>query len=205
MVYEAREQTELIQNDGRQTPFAGCSHIWRDIGKQFFCLATMAALGLSISAIVLAKREDTRLNKYNGELNSVKNEVQTCYNDSFDRIHKLAKKIDQIDSSLTGLVEETKSSLENKISSVESGMNTRFISIQNQVSDLNTNIDNIQTSFGKFQDSTYEEFSKVWEKFREVEKEIANLPQKCGNVLHHCKRSYVILYSTIVLLLNTLM
>ena len=82
-------------------------------------------------------------------------------------------------------------------------MNTRFISIQNQVSDMNSSIDNVQTGFGEFQDSTNEEFSKVWEKFKEVEKEIANLHKNCGNVSYYHIRNYFI--SSIVLLLNALM
>ena len=82
MANEARGETTLIENDGRQDIFAGCCQFsndnWRRIGKYFYCFATMAALGLSMSAIVLANREDTRLNEYDSELNSVKKEVQSC-------------------------------------------------------------------------------------------------------------------------------
>ena len=128
--------------------------------------------------------------------------METCYNDSYERIQKLATKIDQIDESLEDLIAQTKSTLENKIKSVESGLNTRFLSVQNQVSDMNTNVNKMQTSLGGFEDSTNKGFSKVWGKFKEVDKEIANLPKNCGSLVYCYMKNYVIFYTLIVLLFN---
>ena len=70
MANEARGETTLIENDGRQDIFAGCCQFsndnWRRIGKYFYCFATMAALGLSMSAIVLANRYVSPNNKITG-------------------------------------------------------------------------------------------------------------------------------------------
>ena len=140
------------------------------------------------------------MNQNNNEVDSLKQEVKTCYNDSYERIQELAKKVDQVETSLTNLVHETKSSLESQISNVESGLTTRFISIQNQVSDLNTNINNVQVSLEKLESSSDAEFTKVWAKFKEVEKEIANLPKNCGNGMYNYIRNYVILYIIFYLL-----
>jgi DNA anti-recombination protein RmuC len=163
--------------------------------RKFPCKKTLLILKLTF-------REDTRLSQSDNDLNSLKEEIKTCYNKTNERIQRLATKIDQIDESLKDLIAQTKSSLENKINSVKSELNTKFLSVQNQVSDLNTNVDKMQTSLGGFEDSTNKGFSKVWEKFKEVDKEIANLPKNCGSLVCCYMRNYVIFYALIVLLFN---
>ena len=130
----------------------------------------------------------------------MKAEIKTCYRDTHERIEELARKVDQVETSLIHVVDETKSSLETKINNVESRFTTRFISIQNQVSDLNTNINNVQVSLGKLESSSDAEFTKVWAKIKEMEKEIANLPKNCGNGMYTYIRNYVILYIIFYLL-----
>ncbi len=107
----------------------------------------------------------------------MREEIKTCFNDSYERIQELARKIDEIEKSLEDLITETKSSLENKINNVESGLNTRFISVQNQVSDLNTNVNNMETSLGSFQGTTNAGFVKVWDKLKKSTRKSLTFPR----------------------------
>ena len=135
-------------------------------------------------------RNDTRLNQNNHDLNEIKEKRKTPIN--------------LVEANLKDLIVETKSSLENKINDVEIDLNTRLITIQDQVSDIQTDVNNVKTSFGSFQDSTNKELTKVWVKFKEIDKKIANLP-KTDDTSGSCKRStrsYIAFYSLIFALLN---
>ena len=100
------------------------------------------------------------------------------------------------------LIAETKSSLEKKINDVEIDLNTRVITVQEQVSDLHTDVNNMKTSSGTFQYSTNEKFTDVWAKFKEIKKEIANLPRNYTRNCGSDTRSQVVVYSLILALLN---
>ena len=110
--------------------------------------------------------------------------------------------IDQIEENLKDLMQNTKRTLQDKINSVEIGLNTRAISMQNQVWDLNTNFNNMEISLGSYESSSNKHFSQVWAKFKEVDKEIANLPKNRGNSVYHQMHRSDLFCSVIVLLFN---
>ena len=134
-------------------------------------------MNLSIAFFKILLRNETRLNQTNHDLNEIKEEIKTGYNGSYEEIKELEKKIDQVEKSLKDLIAETNSSLQNKINDVKIDSNTRLITVQDQVSDIQTDVNNMKMNFGSFQDSTNNKFTKVWAKFNEIDKEIANLPK----------------------------
>ena len=154
----------------------------------------------SVTKLITFYRDHKKLDENEGELDSVRQEINTCWNDSYERIQELASQIDIIDASLNDLIAQTKSTVENKINSVKSSLTSRIIIVQNQVSDMNTNVDDVQTGLGNFEDSTNNEFSKVWKKFKEVDKEIANLPQNSGSIKNG--RYYAIICVLLVIICN---
>ncbi|XP_028416177.1 uncharacterized protein LOC114539800 [Dendronephthya gigantea] len=155
---------------------------WKMIFENLSILATFASIGLAITAIVLAAGDITKLGENENELDSVREEINECWNNTYERIQSLSRKIDEIDASLNDLIAQTKSTLENKITNVKSSLTSWIIGVQNQVSDMNTNVDKVQTGLESFEDSTNSEFSKLWKKFKEVDNEIANLPQNKGSL-----------------------
>ncbi|XP_028400237.1 uncharacterized protein LOC114523490 [Dendronephthya gigantea] len=112
------------------------------------------AIALSITAIVLTIRNNTKLNKEDGELNSIRKKTKTFGNNSCEKIQELARKIDKIDARFNDLIIQTKTTLETKIKSIEGNLTSRILSLQNFVSDLRSNVNRGQTQLGNFKVST---------------------------------------------------
>ena len=111
-----------------------------------------------------------------------------------------------METNLKDLIAETNYSLQNRINDAKIDFNTRFITVQNQVSNIQTDVNNMKMSFGTFQlfqDLTNKKFTKVWARFKEIDKEIANLPKNSGSKQCGCHpRNFIVFCSLISAFLN---
>ncbi|XP_046848118.1 uncharacterized protein LOC124441696 [Xenia sp. Carnegie-2017] len=145
------ETTPLIVNSTRpnnEDILETCQHWTTRIVKGFFSLATLAALALSITAIILAVKQEKMLKANKDELDSVRDEVKTCYNDSYEKIQELSQTISNINDSLYIFLADTTLKLQSELESAESDFKAEEIKMENEVSGMNTNVIKLETNLG---------------------------------------------------------